>query len=79
MMRFAIACLLSLVFAASCGGGMQRTCQAFGGKCPNGGTVEACSDGTNFDYQASDGTDFPCNGSDCSAASMMAVQWCAQH
>jgi hypothetical protein len=64
---------------AGCGSNGAETCNPFGGACPKGGTLQDCCDATSCHYVASDGTDFPCDNTDCSAALMMATTWCQTH
>lgn len=64
---------------AGCGSTTGETCNPFGGACRGGGTLRDCCSANACHYVASDGTDFPCNGTDCSAALMNATMWCQTH
>jgi hypothetical protein len=64
---------------AGCGASSGESCGPFGGACKFNGTLRYCCTTTFCHYVASDGTDFPCNGTDCSAALMMATTWCQTH
>jgi len=84
MKRFALwlgslALAAAVVSAGACGSSTGESCGPFGGACKNGGTLRYCCDASTCHYVASDGTDFPCNGTDCSAALMMATAWCQTH
>ncbi|HZS37483.1 MAG TPA: hypothetical protein VFF06_11690 [Polyangia bacterium] len=70
---------LGVVFAAC--GDAPESCGAFGGSCAKGGTIKSCCtpDYTICDVITSDGTDFSCEGSDCSGAYTMAADWCRTH
>ncbi len=77
------ALLTGLILAAglsACGGGGgNETCSGFGSACPAGGTLQACCTSTQCRYVASDGSNFPCNGTDCTSAAQKATMWCTTH
>jgi hypothetical protein len=69
-----IAALLALLVA--CSSGNSEQCYAFGAACADGGTVEQCCTPTACRYKTSDGTNFPCDGTVCTGASIMVRTWC---
>lgn len=75
--------IVIVAFAIALGGCGEapEICHAFGNQCPKGGTIQNCCtpDYVMCDVITSDGTDFVCEGSDCSSAYMLASDWCQTH
>lgn len=69
------------VFAASgCGSPPSRgqegeTCVGVPFSCDKG-RLESCCAANQCTYRVSDGTDFPCDGTDCTAAAEEATAYC---
>ncbi len=71
---------LALGLLSESGCKKAEECQAF--ETCGSKTLSACCTDTQCRYLASDGTSFPCNGTDCGApqstAAKDAVAWCAK-
>lgn len=78
MLRFAPLILVA-AFLAACGqssGRSDETCLAVPGACGNKTLESCCAAGNQCRYVVSDGTEFPCDGSDCNDAANKATAYC---
>lgn len=73
----------SAVLLSACGpdlpsrGQEGETCMWVLLECGERG-IESCCTPTQCTYRGSDGTDIPCNGTDCMAAAEQAAEYCKQ-